>query len=323
MRIINKKYLLAILLVGIIITGGIIFKPKENVKLDNVILKQEINNKTFAMYTETDNGYEEYNGNSFPKGQRLNKSLSKCIDKNGEEIKDAINVDNESGNISVKSNKSFSCYLYFDNKIEDLSGKGNNGVNYAQLWTEEGITTSLDSNNLGYVDCGLANHDFKDGITIIVRARINKHTTDRNGRLLSNNETELVMNKIRTPSATLFNNQWFGYGPDISLDIFYDYAILYDKLTASFILNGQNIESINYSTDLIISNYPFYLGAVPNWENQNSFATFTDVLIFDSALTEEEIKENFSSEIDKDKVINTYVKNHESNQNLLLYYKFN
>ena len=118
MRIINKKNLLIILLIGIILTGVIVLKPKEEVKLGNVILKQEINNKTFAMYTETDNGYEEYEGNKFPSGYRLNTTKSKCIDNNGEEIENAIYIENNQ--IGVKSNKSFYCYLYFDEK-ENLS----------------------------------------------------------------------------------------------------------------------------------------------------------------------------------------------------------
>ncbi len=112
MRIINKKYLLIILLVGIVLTGVIITKPKENVKLDNVILKQEISNRTFAMYKESEEGYTEVEGTQFPEGYVLNLSESKCIDNNGAEIKDALQE--EGGNISLRTNKSSYCYLYFD-----------------------------------------------------------------------------------------------------------------------------------------------------------------------------------------------------------------
>ncbi len=114
MRIINKKYLLIILLVGVLLTGAIIFKPKQEVKLDNVILKQEVNNNAFAMYTETDNGYEEYEGDKFPSGYRLNKDKSKCVDKEGIEIENALYT--QDNKVGVKSNKSFYCYLYFDEK---------------------------------------------------------------------------------------------------------------------------------------------------------------------------------------------------------------
>ncbi len=115
MRIINKKYLLIIILVGVIITGIIIFKPKENIKLDNVISKQKVNNKTFAMYTETDNGYEEYKDNKFPEGYVLNTNESKCIDNNGKEVDNILSFNN--GEVTITSGKTTYCYLYFDKSL--------------------------------------------------------------------------------------------------------------------------------------------------------------------------------------------------------------
>ena len=117
MRIINKKYLLIILLVGII-TGTIIFKPNKEVKLDDVILKQEVNNKTFAMYIQNDNQYEKYESTKFPDGYELNLNLSKCIDNNGNELENVLSYENNK--VALTSNKSSYCYLYFDKK-ETLS----------------------------------------------------------------------------------------------------------------------------------------------------------------------------------------------------------
>ena len=111
MRIINKKYLLIILLVGII-TGAVIMKPKEKIQLDNVILKQEVNNKTFAMYIKNDDAYEKYEGTKFPEGYDLNLNKSKCVDKDGVEIENVLYT--KDNKVGVKSNKSFYCYLYFD-----------------------------------------------------------------------------------------------------------------------------------------------------------------------------------------------------------------
>ena len=50
------------MLVGVILTGVIVLKPNKEVRLDNVILKQDVNHKTMAMYVGRDNNYEEYNG---------------------------------------------------------------------------------------------------------------------------------------------------------------------------------------------------------------------------------------------------------------------
>ncbi len=115
MRIINKKYLLIILLIGIILTGVIVLKPKESIQLDNVILKQEVNNNTFAMYTETDNGYEEYEGNKFPEGYALNVMESNCIDNNGNELENVLSYEN--GNVTITSGNTTYCYLYFDKTL--------------------------------------------------------------------------------------------------------------------------------------------------------------------------------------------------------------
>ncbi len=320
------------MLVGVILTGVIVLKPNKEVRLDNVILKQDVNNKTFAMYTETDNGYEEYNGNSFPKGQRLNKSLSKCIDKSGEEIKNAISVDNENGNIGIKSNKSLSCYLYFDNKIEDLSGNGHNGTNHAQLWTEEGLTTSIDSNNLGYVDCGLANHDFKDSITMITRLKFSDLAYGQ--AFLTNAESAgadlSVHDNVITFHVVINNDDYTDVKIeyDINLETYYTIIGVYDGKKMSLYINGNEISSSKeISGNIKQSSMPILLGANPNpgGNNYYSYTTFTDALIFDSALTEDEIQKYFSGTIVKEQVLSEYVNKYSDNkseQKLLLYYKF-
>ena len=116
MRIINKKYLLIILLIGVLLTGVTIFKPKENIKLDNVILKQEVNNKTFAMYKEeSENNYVPVTDTKFPEGYVLNVTESNCIDNNGNEIKNALSYEN--GEVTITSGKTIYCYLYFDKTL--------------------------------------------------------------------------------------------------------------------------------------------------------------------------------------------------------------
>ena len=116
MRIINKKYLLIIILVGIILTGAIIFKPKQEVKLDNVILKQEVNNKTFAMYKEDgENSYVEVENNKFPDMYVLNITKSKCIDNNGNELDGILSYENDK--VIITSGNTTYCYLYFDKSL--------------------------------------------------------------------------------------------------------------------------------------------------------------------------------------------------------------
>ncbi len=115
MRIINKKYLLIILLVGVILTGVIILKPKEKVKLDNVVLKQEVNNRTFAMYKEEGNDYVPVNDNKFPDMYVLNLTKSKCIDNNGKELENVLSYENDK--VIITSGNTTYCYLYFDKSL--------------------------------------------------------------------------------------------------------------------------------------------------------------------------------------------------------------
>ncbi len=115
MRIINKKYLLVILLVGIL-TGVIVLKPKEEVKLDNVVLKQEVNNKTFAMYKEdTENNYVPVTENKFPDMYVLNIEKSKCVDNNGNELNGVLSYENDK--VTITSGNTTYCYLYFDKSL--------------------------------------------------------------------------------------------------------------------------------------------------------------------------------------------------------------
>ncbi len=116
MRIINKKYLLIILLIVVIITGVIVMKPKEEVKLDNVILKQEVNNKTFAMYKEDgENNYVKVEDNKFPNMYVLNIKKSKCIDNNGNELNGVLSYENDK--VTITSGNTTYCYLYFDKSL--------------------------------------------------------------------------------------------------------------------------------------------------------------------------------------------------------------
>ena len=127
MRIINKKYLLIILLIGIILTGFIVLKPSKEVQLDNVILKQEINKKTYAMYKEdSENNYVPVEGTKFPEGYVLNVNESKCIDNNGNELSGVLSYEN--GNVTITSGNTTYCYLYFDKtlgvEIKEKTPKG-------------------------------------------------------------------------------------------------------------------------------------------------------------------------------------------------------
>ena len=102
-------------MVGILLTGVIVLKPKEKAQLDNVILKQEVNNKTFAMYKEEGNEYVPVTENKFPDMYVLNLAKSKCIDNNGNEINGVLSYENDK--VIITSGNTIYCYLYFDKSL--------------------------------------------------------------------------------------------------------------------------------------------------------------------------------------------------------------
>ena len=135
MRIINKKYLLIILLVGVLLTGVFLFKANKEVKLDNVILKQEVNNKTFAMYKEYgENNYVPVEGTDFPKGYYLNITESKCIDNNGNKLEGVLSYENNE--VTITSGNTTYCYLYFDKSMGIKLVENNPDVITSQLMSE-------------------------------------------------------------------------------------------------------------------------------------------------------------------------------------------
>ena len=127
MRVNNKKYLLIILLVGVILTGVFLFKPQKEEQLNEVVLKDEISNEAFAMYKEEGESYTKIEDNKFPERYVLNVKESKCIDNNGNEIKDALSYENDK--VVLKSNRSSYCYLYFDKSLgEEIKEQSPNGL---------------------------------------------------------------------------------------------------------------------------------------------------------------------------------------------------
>lgn len=85
-----------------------------------------LDKKQFAMYYETENGYAEYTESDiFPEGYELNLEKSNCVDNNGYPLTGTISA--SGNNVTVTSNKTAYCNLYFDKEtpmnIEKLCKK--------------------------------------------------------------------------------------------------------------------------------------------------------------------------------------------------------
>ena len=105
---------LVFLLIGIFF----ILNKNNNITLDEVKIKDNKSNVTFAMYIEKSSGdYEISNENDFPLDTHtLNLSKSKCIDNNEQELSNILSYDNINNKVVVDTSYTSFCYLYFDVK---------------------------------------------------------------------------------------------------------------------------------------------------------------------------------------------------------------
>lgn len=114
----NRKFLRVVVPVLVIVEfclGFLMYKSYNNftsINEDNLV--NEINNKQFSMFVENSNGkYVEYTGsNYFPSGYVLNTDKTLCTDNRGVKVENVLLVNDN--NITVSSDKTIFCYLYFD-----------------------------------------------------------------------------------------------------------------------------------------------------------------------------------------------------------------
>jgi len=86
---------------------------KQEIKLDNVSLKESVSNSFALMLEQTNGTYEETTDTKWPsEGYSFNKYMSGCIDSNGNTIENTLTYKN--GTIKLKTKHNTYCYIYFD-----------------------------------------------------------------------------------------------------------------------------------------------------------------------------------------------------------------
>jgi len=98
--------------------GFYLFKP-DKVILDDVSLKEVVKEekKTMAIMLGDKNGvYTESDSNFWPSNKKyiFNSERSGCIDMKGNPVDGVLSYNNELMAASLTTNKTVSCYLYFD-----------------------------------------------------------------------------------------------------------------------------------------------------------------------------------------------------------------
>ena len=130
----SKKFKIAMIITLLIIElcfVSLTIKSFCNKNLKEIKLEHKVDKKKFSMYVQNDTGgYDEYTeSNLFPEGYNLNLEKSSCVDTNGNVLNGVLTI--TGANITISSNKTTYCYLYFDllENIEiDVSTDGESGL---------------------------------------------------------------------------------------------------------------------------------------------------------------------------------------------------
>lgn len=209
-----------------------------------------------------------------------------------------------------------------DNMIMDLSENGNTGIVYGATWDKDnGIITTDGVDD--YIDCGLENYDFGNTISLVVRFQYLSNNNVEN-ELLVNYEGGGVGLSIDTSDKPFFQIYTTGYNrvsSDSALNFGEWYILVgtYDGSTLKLYLNGTQVGSFALTGNIQTVSAPFHLGSNPTWEgNPTTFSnvTYSDALVFDRTLSQEEITTTYSN---KDQKINS---SSIDRTDLLLYYDF-
>ena len=162
-----------------------------------------------------------------------------------------------------------------------------------------------------YVDLGLKDYDFNEGLTFAIRFKLNiQPDLTKEYDLLGNPEN--AGGGISLNSGFIISNVFVGnvyktvYASDITIpNTWYTVVATYDNNTEKMYINGKLIGSINAEGTIKISPVQLLIGANPSTDNHHYGFTNMDVesvSVYDRAITEEEVTNGYTSEI---KVQNT------------------
>lgn len=206
-----------------------------------------------------------------------------------------------------------------DNMVFDYSERGNIGF-------RNNVTTDTDgaffSGNNSYVNCGLNNYDFNDKITIMIKVKFNDLNSDGQQHIIGNWEGA-GGGLVKTANNTIFYELYVdgGYKQTestikVTANTWYSIVGVYDKGKMKLYINDYSAEA-DFTGKVKKSSTPIVVGGNPDDDgsvNGLSKITVKDVLVYNDALSEENVKKYINNE-DSDKY-------ELPSTNLLFYYKF-
>ncbi len=171
----NKKIkILSISIVILLLTTSIVFISKNksaNATLDTVSLKEVEKDNMFAIMINDGSG-EYTKSDAFPneEGYQINETLSGCMDNNGVKIENILTYDSDSKKVTVSTNRTSYCYLYFDKsnakeliqKLKNTKGLSTNlvGGMYRYIGTNSTVTNNyICLKTVGLAGCTTSGND--------------------------------------------------------------------------------------------------------------------------------------------------------------------
>jgi len=155
-----------------------------------------------------------------------------------------------------------------------------------------------------YIDLGLTNYDFQNSITMVMRISLSEYTSEvtpflnheASGAGFSFRDGKLYFEFYLTEQQ-----KWIGVNTTFnSYDTVHTIVGTYDGNFARLYIDQELVGETPTNGNIKISPVPFLLGANPDLNGSHTKFTNMNVYqaaIYNRALTEEEIKENFSNDI--------------------------
>ena len=201
---------------------------------------------------------------------------------------------------------------YDHTKVVDLSSKNNIGEIHSATYTSEGI--SFDGVD-DFVDGGYENYDFGNTITLIARFKTSEYNTI-NSSVFGN--PNVAGTYIRVTSTGLIYFAIFGETNNgfqrvfstetYELNKWYTVVGTYDGSTLKLYINGELNNTVAVIDTIKVTDVPFFVGTNPE-RNGNHIEYFkgdvSDAIVIDGVLSESEIKENYSNEVNYKENSNT------------------
>jgi len=271
----NKKsrYFIISLVLIEMISLFFTMKSFSNKTIDEVTETYEVNKKHFSLFIENEEStnYVEYtSSNIFPIGYVLNNDKSSCVGTNGQKL-EGILSSSENG-VTVTSNKTAYCYLYFDRpSLYELCG-GHEGIDECSKDKDLGIVKTMWNSTLeedGYRYVGI-NPDNYICFGTTDQEECKTNTDKYMYRIIGVFEDEEGRQHLKLIKKEALNTT-YAWNADYQTDVDWDESDLYKGINGSYFLTNTNYEYMQDSiwTDKI-AEWNYTATNTKTYENYNS-----------------------------------------------------